>query len=311
MKKKSKQGKLNPKSTVRVKAVKSIAKAKSKVTIKKVVKQLAKKSAARPSAKARGEKARAASAGAQKRTISDSATLKNETSVAFEVVASAAPARAPMRKIIGRDSSIQSAEVIPIKPLGDSRINALTPKEVPQPKVVKEEAYISQPKLLWETLPYTVPAAIRFLVGAAKRECEKAAASLFSFGKFIAALPQELCGLELAFLIMRLEHSHEDVARICRIDSTKLALHLKRVSSAIEDSFGTYCPDISRKFHSQIQGSRKAAAALIEPVLIAEVVPNFQILLAELIVLTLRREVLDGIAPSEDKPSRPISIGIN
>ena len=207
----------------------------------------------------------------------------------------AVPSRPPMRKIIGRDSTIQSAEIIQLKPTGNSAASRPEKLESSQAQAftIQEEVLVLQPKVMWETLPYTVPAALSFIVGSAKRECEKAAASLFSFGKFMAALPRELCGLELAFLIMRLEHESDEIARICDLEAAKLSAHLNRASDVIENTFAAHCPDISRKFHSQIKTGRKVAAALIEPVLIAEVDRNWQILLSELILLTVKHQALE------------------
>ena len=291
MKKKQKAGRAGPKSKLHSKATSKSAKRTGGASAKPS-KVLPKKASIHKKSKTAPKQAKSKAAPKARPAIK-----ANET--ASMTATTPLTPRLPMRKIFGRDSTIQSAEVIQIRAANNTANNTAAPHTAAA-QAEPQESFELQPKLMWETLPYTVPAALRFIVGAAKRECEKAAVSLFSFGKFIAALPQELCGLELAFLIMRLEHGHDEIARICGLDAASLAAHLQRASTVIENSFGAHCPDISRKFHAQVRASRKAAAAMIEPVLIAEVDPNWQILLAELILLTLKHETLqrDGRASS-------------
>lgn len=199
------------------------------------------------------------------------------------------PPRAPMRKIIGRDSKIQSAEIIPIGIRSGSGSNVADGLKLVE-DLVPEPVVLSEMQISWDALPKNIPAALRFVVKSAKSECLKASTSLFSFGKFLAALPQLQCGLDFALLVHRLDHDTKFISEECSLEVSRVNAHLDRAISRIKEGLSTNCPDVARKFYSLLASSRKSAATLIEPILISEVDRDLQMFIGDLILFALRCE---------------------
>jgi hypothetical protein len=212
-----------------------------------------------------------------------------------------APARAPVRRIIG--SSNQVSQVVQAKPspqvevplalvlppvqsdVAPARVPKIVPQEVKEP-VARKEVVLS-PKLTWTSLPKYVPAHIRFLLGMAFKESEQAQSSPFPLAKFISSLPNDICGLQFAILLLSLEHSSERIAELCQADVEFVEATLDNAKANVLQKFTSDCGDMSRKLRTQLSGFGVGVESIMDQYLIAKVDRSFQIMLGSVILKVL------------------------
>ena len=237
------------------------------------------------------------------RKISAKAKTVEKTAVPVPDVAAepvpVVPTRAPIRKIFGANNKVISVaeKGTPLSSAPASSAQASSvPDPEPEPKSSGPELPIFIPaipavsaaaplaKVPWNSLPDAVPANVRFLLNSAIKESENASSSPFPFAKFISALPQELCGLEFAMLILNLEHAPEEIGRLCGFTTERVLGLISTGETAITDKFAALCPDMYRKWRAQFAGRTVSVEALIEHHVVSKVDRNFQAVLAGVVL---------------------------
>jgi hypothetical protein len=220
------------------------------------------------------------------------------------------PTRAPLRKVYGANNTITIVPKPGAQPAAAPVEAAAVPsepelpvlKEVPRPEVVQKIEKPERPKLAWTDLPSALPAQVKFLVDAAKKECAGAGAWPFAFAKFIASLPDTLCGFEFAALVMSLEHAPDAIAEICKVDQELVEDMLIRGSSDLQDTFSSHCPEIFRKWRAHIGGSALGVESLVEQHLLAKVDRNFQVMLGAVLLKAMgAKNALVNVTPLRDR----------
>lgn len=198
------------------------------------------------------------------------------------VIAPALPARAPVRKIMGEDRALtivpklQPLAAVVSEPLVEPELIAVIPV------IPKEE--LPETKSSWENLPRFIPTTQRFLLGMALKECLAAADWPFPFAKFISSLPAEICGVDMTLLLLGLENSPEEIAEMCGVRAERIQAHQERGETVLRDSFAAACPEIGRKWGTQLSGLGMGVEPLIERYLVSKVDRNFQMIVGALIL---------------------------
>lgn len=196
-----------------------------------------------------------------------------------------APARAPLRKILGVNNSLTVVPAATATPLPEPPKVSLPKPPTPAPKIVAEI-----PKYSWDGLPQHLPAYVKFLIGMAKKECDNALNWPFPFAKFVAALPQEVCGMDFGLLLLNLEHDNAEIARITKLELDLVERAIARGASKMRECFVSICGEMDRKLRTQLAGRGMLVEALIEPYLVAKVDRNFQVAIGAILLKSMRSE---------------------
>lgn len=203
------------------------------------------------------------------------------------------PKREPVRKIIGKEASpiaikkieTQAVVVTPTLP----KIVEI-PKSEPKIELKAEKPLSVLPKLPWDSLPQNIPARYRFLTSMAAKECQNASVWPFSFPKFLASLPRDLCGRDFSYHLMSQDYAVDDIAKMCKVSTDEVLSSLNRIRSEIEERFSAECNEIYRKWC----GSTASIISLVEPYYIAKVDKSFQLTIGEAIIGCMRNGVEEG-----------------
>lgn len=214
---------------------------------------------------------------------------------------SAVPTRLPLKKIIGPDGvravvtshsviasaepkhtseSVDDAKSLPVPP----RLAIVRP--APGPEVTEEKR--PMPKLPWSKIPDTFPVATRFVTSMAEKECRAAASWPFPFARFLATLPDQLCGRGFALLLMCLEHEIKVVAQRAGVEPAEVERTVAREESNLIQMFAASCPEMYRKMSTQLGGVGVSIDTLIERYLVAKVDRAFQLTVGAVILRALR-----------------------
>ncbi|WKZ56528.1 MAG: hypothetical protein QY326_07305 [Bdellovibrionota bacterium] len=223
-----------------------------------------------------------------------------------DAVVPPAPSRPPMRKIIGADRkvitlpTVKSTNGAQAVTSGDnaasSNLASLpTPTAAPAPIQVRDVTsapLLAHPveapsKVSWNALPACLPSSLRFLMNAIRREALEAAAWPFPYAQFISTLPNEMCGLEFALLLLSLEFDAAESALHCGMEEAHVEILLERGRTHLEELFSARCGNMARRFRTQIGKPDLAIGSLVEQFLLANVDRDFQTLLATLLLSSM------------------------
>ncbi len=241
------------------------------------------KKKAKAKSKPVAKKTKSAPKAAPKSTKQKSATKK--VPLRLSAKTPPVPKRAPVRKVIGKDSVVRL--VLPEPEVVEGTPVTIDLPTVPLTKVEKPkvEAVPARARIGWNALPQYLPPRIRFMMRVAYDECAAAGAWPFSFAKFIHALPQAVCALDFSILILNQDQSESDIAQVCKLTPGEVQAALSRIKGDIEELFSTHCSEIYRKWW----GSSASAVALLEPYQVAKVDKDFQLTIAEAVLHSMRR----------------------
>lgn len=183
--------------------------------------------------------------------------------------------RVPVRKVIE----------LPLSRKATTPSNAQTVPKAPTsaPQTAAKVVPIHQ-KMGWSALPSSIPPHIKFLMQSADRECQSASECPFSFAKFIASLPKEMCGFEFALLLLSLEHSDESISKLCKLDLEKVRTTLSHGQDKLREQFSEKCGELERKWFASQRGTGRTVESLVEPYLLPKLDRNLQLLVSSVIL---------------------------
>lgn len=297
MAKKIVKKKSSVKKAAPAKSAKNLKTTKSKPAVKKTVAKKAPTKAALKTLPAKDSKQKS-------NVVVKADTAQKTLHIKVEPQPSNQPSRAPVRKVLGANGviSVIKKNEEPMK-LSEAakEIKVVVPEAKieakPEIKVVQENKRIEDRKLIqdirndqkvaWNALPKYLPAHVRFLIDASRKECEKAANSPFPFAKFINSMPAKMCGLEFAYLILSLEHSNDSIADLCKLSADSIERISANAVANFTDKFSSECADMTRKLQTQLAGSGLAIDTLTEQYSISTVDKNFQTMLGAIILKCL------------------------
>jgi len=151
---------------------------------------------------------------------------------------------------------------------------------------VAAEAAPGVARVSWSNLPASLDKDLKSELGVIASHCASAASSPFPFAKLLAAIPQELCALQFAALL--LDTSSEDApevkAKKLGITSAQLASLLSDGSAALSELFASYCASMYRSWKAQLVGRVVSAQSLVEHHLIHSIDKDFQLLISRVIL---------------------------
>ena len=199
----------------------------------------------------------------------------------------AQPPRAPQRKVLGGSSAFirvenvaeTTATVAPV--LNQPVIVAPAPKK-PTPA---EVAPI--PKISWQKVSVSLPPQTRFLVSMAENECRAASVWPFPYAKFLAALPDQICGQGLGLLLLELDFEGEALEKKTKFAPDFMQRLMEQERSQLLDLFTATCPEMYRKLKTQIGGAGLSIENLLERYLVAKVDRSFQLTIGAVILRAL------------------------
>ena len=141
-------------------------------------------------------------------------------------------------------------------------------------------------KVSWSKLPITLSKELKTELGVIASHCASAASSPFPFAKFLAVIPQELCALQFAALL--LETSFDDApevnAKKIGVSTAQFASLLSDGSSALSELFASHCATMYRSWKAQLVGRVVSAKTLVEHHLIHSIDKEFQQLISRVIL---------------------------
>lgn len=251
---------------------------KRKITAKSKTKRIAKKSAGRMiSIKALKKK---------KAQLKVTTNTKKIISAAAHAPVPPIPSRAPTRKILDGSNKLRlvpEAAQAALKEIQTEPVKQVAVEETTQ-------IIVPMPKYMWQDLPSHIPAHIKFVVSMAQKECENAKNWPFPFAKYIAALPEEICGRDFALLLLSLERDTSEIVRLCKISQNIVEASIARGSQVMRDKFVAMCEGLDRKLRTQLTGHGMSVELLIDRHLVAKVDRNFQVAIATILLKDMRAE---------------------
>lgn len=221
-------------------------------------------------------------------------------------VAAPVPSRAPVRRVMRDDRSIvvvadrvdpekvvSVSMVLDAPPVvGNTALESVELKalqvKTPQPVVRPEVVLPKQAPVAWNNLPLSYPVQSRFYLSMAEKECRAAASWPFPFARFVAALPEEMCGKGMALLLLALEVPVKGISELLGESEAVIEARLERERGELLERCNAHCPEMFRKMKTQIGGSGLSIEALIEKYLVSRVDRNFQLTIGAIVLQALR-----------------------
>jgi len=205
--------------------------------------------------------------------------------------------RAPIKKIVGKESTKGLLQFVDKDALSKaslkSKASPLVSKDDMEPALETKKTGISpQRKVAWDKLPKYFPPHICFLINAAKQECAAAQGWPFPFGKFIADLPNEICGLGFAYLIMSLSNKMPEISRLCGVTAKEIEDSVEQAIMVLDDKLSSCSTELHRKIRALRGDLQSAVEAIVSPNQITGVDRNFQLMLAHILLRSINPKIL-------------------
>ncbi|NDC39869.1 MAG: hypothetical protein EBZ48_17860, partial [Proteobacteria bacterium] len=153
-------------------------------------------------------------------------------------------------------------------------------------------------KVSWAELLPSMDKEIRSRLGEIQQHCEAAGNSPFPFAKFLSAIPQQLCAMQFAALLLDCEPntSEDSIAKSLGQEHSTVDSLLTEGSTHLSDLFGQLCPVMFRNWKAQLAGRVVRAQTLIEQHLISSLNKDFQILVAQVVLRAFGIKPTDPLA---------------